>query len=672
MSLLDPVLVTDTDGLHDAVAELDKGGFLAFDVETLPAAGQSSESRGDTWRNNVTWIALGNEDYSCVIPMGHPNGAFVEAQYPLLNSADLTARIARGLQPRKSDYSTDIKRATLVFEEPPPQVSRTEAFAALKPLFMDPEMMLVGHNLAFDLGSVAKYLGGVPTGPYADTMIGAFLLDSSKRYGFGLADVSAKYANFRIIKGVGEYIEKHSFDDVAKYAGLDVIATIKAWQAIAPMLTADDLDRVFALEMDVLPVVTQMRLTGADLDVEALTSLRDRLEVDIKKSEAQIFTLAGERFNLNANAVKQRLLFGTKAEGGRGLKGTVLTPKGKERRREGKPPALADYSVGAEALEQFRDTDRLAAAFLDHADINKLHSTYVLPYLGGTVQRQQGKKMVDVKKDGLLDQGRLHTDFNQIGAATGRFSSRNPNLQNVPRPNTEYGKLIRNLFIAQPGYRLVVADYSQIEPRIIASFSKDPVMLENYRTGGDLYTTIGDKMGVGRQPGKTLVLSIAYGTGADNVAGQIGCTKGEAESLLAEFARLFPNIDRLKSLTVRTAKKQTPIPYVSTVTGRRRYLPDLISKTWWMQAKAERQAFNTLIQGSAADVMKIALVRASQMVPPGAEVILTIHDELVTSAPEEIADETAECIRAAMEGVNFLRVPLTADVKIVDKWGAAK
>lgn len=671
MSLDTPEVITDTAELRYAVRRLTGGPFLGFDVETLPAPGQPSETRGDTWRNNVTWISLATDTYACVIPMGHPNGAFIEAVYPLRKSADLTARLAKGLSPRKSDFSTNAKLATLRFEDPPDQLDRTEVFAALRPLFMDEDLIKVGHNLAFDLGAVAKYLGGIPAGPYADTMIAAFLLDSSKGYGFDLKSVAKKYADITVVKGVGKEIEKHAFDEVARYSALDVVATVKTWMVMEPLIERDALQKVFALEMDVLPVVTQMRLTGAHVDVAALEELRDRLDVDIEKAKGEIFRLAGETFNINSLATKQRLLYGPKEEGGRGLKPVLLTDGGKKRQREGQTVTIADYSVANDALEKYRATDRLVDALMTHADFAKLHSTYVLPYLGGVTKREVGGKMKDVVKVALLDRGRLHTDFNQIGAATGRFSSRNPNLQNVPNPSTEYGRMIRNLFIAPEGHRLVVADYSQIEPRMIASFSKDPVMLATYRDGGDIYTTIGDIMGVDRKHGKVLVLSIAYGVMEDNIANQIGCSVAEAKNLMDEFADKFKNVGRLKQLTIKTAKSKEPVPFVTTITGRRRYLPDLTSRTWWQVAKAERQAFNTLIQGSAADVMKIALVRASQMVPEGSEVTLTIHDELVTVAPEAQAEETAECIREAMEGVRVLRVPLTADVAIGDSWGAA-
>jgi DNA polymerase-1 len=602
--------------------------------------------------------------------MGHPNGAYVESQFPLRESAQ--KRIEKGLPLRPQDYSTDVKKEVKIFTEPPKQLTRTFVFSAMADLFKDDTITKVGHNLAFDLGSVAKYLGEVPAGPYADTMIAAFLVDSSKSFGYGLKDVSKLYAGITMQKGVGAEIEKYSFDEVARYAELDAYATISVWKVLSNLIVKDNLSKVFALEMDVLRVVTEMRLSGATIDTASLTNLKARLESDIESARGRVYRIAGEEFNINSTVSKQRLLYGKKGDGGRGLKPTMLTPGGKEKKRTKTPLALADYSVSAEALDVFRTADPLVDALLDFSDLNKLLSTYVLPYMGGVVTRVINGKMNRSMKAPLLDKGRLHTDFNQIGAATGRFSSRNPNLQNVPAAGSDYGKLIRNLFVAPEGHQLVVADYSQIEPRIIASFSKDPVMLDTYHQGGDIYTAIGETMGVNRKAGKVLVLSIAYGVGAEKISRQIDCSVKDAEELLKEFTQKFKNITRLKSLTIRTARKKVPVPYVGTLTGRRRYLPDLVSPVWWQAAKAERQAFNTLIQGSAADVMKIAMVRAFQQIPESASLILTVHDELVTVTPRDLAEETAECIRTAMEGVHVLQVPLVADVEIVDKWGEAK
>lgn len=651
------MLVTTQEQLDQVVAYLDSARFFAFDVET------TGEHRLDPWRNDVVWISLGDDRQQFSIPMSFPNGDFVREEYPLRDSADLRARLARGLQPRKSDYSVDRKKAEKIFTEPPPHLTRTEVFRALKPHFMS-DILKVGHNLSFDLGSVTKYLGGeIPNGPYADTRIAAYLVDATQTFGFGLKDVAKKYADIDMVKGVGKYVEQHSFDEVHEYALLDAKATALTWAALEPMITRDNLEKVFALEMDVLPIIVSMRLRGVPIDQDALSDLKDSLEADIERVKKGIHRTAGRTFSLTSNSEKQQLLFGPKEDGGRGLVPTLLTPGGKDKERAKKPLSISDYSVSAEALEAFRGQDHLVDQILEHTGLAKLLSTYVIPYAVG---RKKTSALVD-------ENGRIHTDFNQIGAATGRFSSSNPNLQNVPNSATEYGRLIRNLFIAPEGHTLVVADYSQIEPRLIAGFSRDPVMMQNYLDDGDLYTTIGEKMGVGRKSGKVLVLSIAYGVGPDKISKQIGCTVEEAKELLHDFDDKFPRVSLLKKRVIRQALKRQ-VPYVSTPAGRRRYLPELTDDEFWRRLRAERQAFNTLIQGTAADTMKMALVEVDEQIPSDAYITLTVHDEVVVVTPEDKAEQTADAVRTAMESVALpgLGVPLRAEVMTAKRWGEAK
>lgn len=655
------MLVTTLEDLDEVVDYLqNEAKFFTFDVETM------GDHRLDTWRNNVTWIAVGDDARQFSIPMGFPNGDFVRDEFPLKDSEDLRARLARGLSPRKSDYSVDRSKATKIFTDPPEHLTRTEVFSALKPLFFNDDLLKVGHNLAFDLGSVAKYIGGIPTGPYADTRIAAFLVDSSKTYGYGLKDVAAKHAGIEMVKGVGKFVEQHSFEEVHEYALLDARATAEVWSRLSVLLEENNLNRVFMLEMDVLPVVTEMKLRGVPIDLEALTELKQDLERDIAVSKSKIFNTAGRQFTLTSNSERQKLLYLPTSEGGRGLKPIMLTPGGKDKDRSGLPLSISDYSVSADALESYRGQDLLVDQLLEYTGLSKLLSTYVVPYLEGKKSDKNGRA--------LVDEGRIHTDFNQIGAATGRFSSSNPNLQNVPSSSSDYGKKIRRLFIAPEGHTLVVADYSQIEPRLIAGFSRDPIMLRTYQEGGDIYTAIGDRMGVDRKAGKVLVLSIAYGVGADKISKSIGCSIDDAKDLLKEFSAQFPNVDKLKSKVIREALKKPGDPYVSTLTGRRRYLPDLLHETFWIKLRAQRQAFNTLIQGTAADIMKMAIVRAHATLPEGAYITLTVHDELVVVTPEHIADESTEAVRESMEGIRIpgLQVPLVAEVAVAHRWGDAK
>jgi DNA polymerase-1 len=201
-------------------------------------------------------------------------------------------------------------------------------------------------------------------------------------------------------------------------------------------------------------------------------------------------------------------------------------------------------------------------------------------------------------------------------------------------------------------------------------------MMQNYLDGGDIYTTVGNEMGVDRKAGKVLVLAMSYGVGPEKIARSIGCTKQEAKDLLDRFSERFPSINSYKfKVLVSTKKignKEKPIPYVTTILGRRRYLPEMNSTDKSDRAGAERQAFNTKIQGSAADIIKLAMIRAHALIPKEAKLILTVHDELVTLTPDHLVDETEAAIRTAMEDINLLDIPLIADVKVVERWGEAK
>lgn len=649
-------IILTNDQLDEMVAYYLEQDAFAFDVETV------GDRRGDTPVNEVLWITFATHGRCDVIPMGHPNGDLLEVVYPLTGQGE--KRVEQGLPARPSDYSRDAKKATKVFAEAPPQLFPAEVFSSLKPLMFSDSILKIGHNLVFDLTSVAKYYDGVfPTGPYFDTMIASFLYDNRNKNKCGLADCLKREIGFVMEKGVGAQVEIYSFNEVAKYAYLDAKYTFLLWKILVKKLEENQVTGVMKLEMDVLKVLCDMKLSGAPIDMAALQELDARLKVDIETAKAEIFKVAGQQFNINSNADKQKILYGPKSEGGRGLKPKIITAKGGD-------------SVSAEALEAYRGQDPLVDALLTYADLNKLHTTYVVPYLGGEVTRTTAGKIRVEHKDSLLINNRIHCDFIQHGAETGRFSSRNPNLQNVPAPHTEHGKAIRNLFKAPDGYKLVVADYSQIEPRVIASFSNDPIMVKNYLDGGDIYTTVGNEMGVDRKAGKVLVLAMSYGVGPEKIARSIGCTKQEAKDLLDRFSERFSSINSYKfKVLVSTKKigsKEKPVPYVTTILGRRRYLPEMNSTDKSDRSGAERQAFNTKIQGSAADIIKLAMVRAHALIPKEAKLILTVHDELVTLTPDHLVEETETAIRTAMEGINMLSIPLIADVKVVQRWGEAK
>ena len=658
-------IITTADQLKEVVTHYLSQDAFAFDVETY------GPNRGRTPINSVLWITLATHGRADVIPLGHPHGEFVEEVFPLTGQGEV--RKQKGLTLRPSDYSRDSKKSAKSFGPAPTQLFPAEVFKALEPLFFNDTILTVGHNLLFDVTSIAKYYSGrIASGPYFDTMIGSFIVDNRNKNKVGLDDCLDREFGYKMVKGVGKEVEVHSFSDVAKYAYLDAKYTFLLWKKLAPRIEAAELGKVMTLEMDVLGVLCDMKLSGAVIDTVSLIELKVDLEARVEQKTAEIYKLANRQFNINSNPEKQQLLYGPKSEGGRGLKPKILTPKGQQKERAGEEPAISDASVAFDALEPYRGKDPLVTALLEYADYNKLLSTYVLPYLGGDVEKTVNGKTKVETKESLLINGKLHGDFVQHGAETGRFSSRNPNLQNVPAPHTDHGKKIRNLFIAPPGHKLVVADYSQIEPRVIASFSEDPIMLQNYQEGRDIYTTVGDTMGVDRKAGKVLVLSIAYGVGPQKISAQIGCTVTEAKELLDRFAKQFNAIPKYKSKVISACRAGKPTPFVKTLTGRRRYLPEINSRDPGMRAQAERQAFNTKIQGSAADIIKIAMVRAYRLVPKEAKLILTVHDELVLITPDALAEETANKLREAMEDIQVLKIPLVADIKIVDRWGEAK
>jgi DNA polymerase I-like protein with 3'-5' exonuclease and polymerase domains len=665
-------IITTKEQLKDLVEFYSKVDAFAFDVETV------GENRIQPVVNDVMWISLATEGRTDVIPMGHPNGEFLHWDKELLLSGQ--RKLAAGKELKDADYSKNEAKWVPVFDAPPVQLLPGDVFKALKPLFFS-DQLKIGHNVKFDLKSIAKYYRGeVPKKPFFDTMMASFIIDNRNKNMLGLAACAERTLKIKVEKGIGAMVEVHSFSDVAHYSGFDSEVTWKLYKALEPRLEGS-LKRVWALEMDVVAALCDMELSGANIDVKELTLLKARLEKDIDLARAKAWKLTGKPFSMNSVKEKQELLFSPKEEGGRGIRPNLririaLTTKGQEVAASN-PEALSirHYSVSSDALEFYRKKDELVDAILEYQDLNKLMTTYVMPYLGGEITRTTMGKEKIVDKKSLMINGKVHTNFKAHGAETGRFSSSDPNLQNIPSSG-EYGKLIRNLFIAPPGYKLVVADYSQIEPRIIAAFSGDPIMVENYRTGGDIYTTIGDTMKVDRKAGKVLVLSIAYGVGPEKIAQSIGCSVTDAKDLLARFEAQFHDISKYKAKVIRQATGKAPIPYVETIFGRRRYIPELKSQDRGLKSRADRQAFNTVIQGSAADLMKLAIVRAHSCFTdePDVNVVLTIHDELVTVAREDLAEETAEAIRVSMEGIHLpeITVPLIADVKIVNKWGEAK
>jgi DNA polymerase I-like protein with 3'-5' exonuclease and polymerase domains len=656
-------LITTQEELIDLVNDyLDADEPFAFDIETM------GENRSNPLVAHVVWLSLANPYRSDVIPMGHPHGELInERLAPNKKGRD---RMARGIPYEDLNPKYDLSTVEMerFFHPAPEQLDRVVAMPILKALFQS-HLLKVGHNIKFDLHGMGKYFVGGIDGPFFDTMIASWLFDSrrvtGKMRGIGglsLADCLKRELGDTLEKGVGKKIEDHGFSVVAKYALLDAVATFDVYESLVRKFTPQ-IKWLMDLEMNVLNPVLEMEESGVYIDTDVLKDLRDEILVEIRDIEAWFKKYAGREVNLRSNAQKQELLFRPKSEGGLGLRSAKLTPGGNDKAMRGLATDIYDMSTDNSVLEAFA-SHPVVDKMLEYAQKAKLYGTYVQPYLGG--EPLSG----GAYKPSQLREHRVYGQFKQSGTESGRFSSSNPNLQNIPSRSV-IGKRIRDAFVANPGEMLVVADYSQIEPRIIASLSEDPTMIASYCDGKDVYQTVADRMGVKRPDGKTLVLAIAYGVGPTKIAGDIGCTMTEARELMDYFARSFPKIPQHKRRVLSHAKRDK---YSETIFGRRRYL-DIDSRDEAIRAMAERQAYNHLIQGSAADIMKIALANVHASLPDEATMLMTVHDEIVVTVPYALVDEVMEIVRAEMEGAcpsRHIKVPLVADVKSGYRWSDCK
>jgi 5-methylcytosine-specific restriction endonuclease McrA len=339
-------IITTKAQLDEMVAYYLKQDAFAFDVETV------GDNRGTPAVNEVLWISFATHGRGDVIPMGHPHGEFVSESFPLTGQGE--KRAAEGLPARELDYSRDKKKAIKVFDGAPVQLFPAEVFKALKPLLFNDSKLTIGHNLVFDLSSVAKYYGGeVPIGPYFDTLMASFLYDNKNKGRLGLDDCLQRELGYSMEKGIGHQVELYSFNEVAKYSYLDAKYTFLLWKTLVPKLTAADVDTVMQLEMDVLRVLCDMKLTGAPIDTAELQVLYDKLIIEIEEVKSNIYRIAGQPFNINSNNEKQYILYGPRAEGCRGLRPQLLTGKGSQ--KEESALDYKDYSVSAEALEPYRE-----------------------------------------------------------------------------------------------------------------------------------------------------------------------------------------------------------------------------------------------------------------------------------------------------------------------------
>ncbi|MEP7009483.1 MAG: DNA polymerase I [Acidobacteriota bacterium] len=514
----------------------------------------------------------------------------------------------------------------------------------------NPELKLVGH----DLKELLRRICNAPIqADLFDEMLISYLLKPSI-HGHALDEVAVERLNRTLLtaKEVGwdKGQEPPQGDSrLGMYAGerLEVVRSL-AGPMRGELAAAGSLGKVYTeIERPLMSVLVRMEETGILLDVEFLHAMARELNGEILKLEQEIFDLAGEKFNLGSPQQLGVLLF--EKLGYPVLKRTQKTKS---------------YSTGAEILEELAARGYpIAERILRYRELTKLQSTYV--------EALPGMVAAD---------GRIHTRFNQAVAATGRLSSTNPNLQNIP-VRTEIGQRIRRAFVAPPGHLLVIADYSQIELRILAHIAEDPTLVAAFEAGEDIHrATAATVLHVDpdlvtpeqRRAAKVINFGILYGMSAFGLAANLKIPQKEADRFIREYLERFPGVRRYIEETEASAERDGK---VETLYGRVRWLPDIQSKNRNLRENAKRMAINARIQGTAADLLKLAMIEVDARLArehPAVRLLLTVHDELVFEVPEADAERVAQVVKEEMEGVARLRVPLVVDTGRGASWYEAK
>jgi DNA polymerase-1 len=537
------------------------------------------------------------------------------------------------------------------------QLTRQQALDALGPILEDARLEKVGHDLKSDMVVLARH-GVRLAGLAFDTMIASYLLDAT-RSGHPLEDAALEHLEYKAVSeeslcGRGARslsIAELPPESVLDYAGERADLALQLADCLAGKLSAEALDTLFReMEMPLVPVLADIEQAGVRVNVEALNVLSRRLEHDLAALSAHIVELAGQDFNINSPKQLSEVLFDK-----------LGLPASK---RTGKTRVA---STAVEVLEELASVHELPRLILDWRGLQKLKGTYVdaLPQLLHQVT------------------GRIHTCFNQAVAATGRLSSSDPNLQNIPI-RSELGREIRQAFIAPPGWRLISADYSQIELRVLAHLSGDQALVEAFQRGEDIHDrtalrVFGPDSGLGkhelRRRAKIINYALLYGKTAFTLAKDIGVTQQAAQEFIDAYFAGFPSVRDFIERTLDEARRTL---VVKTMFGRRRMVPEITSRNAQVRSAAERVTVNMPIQGTAADILKRAMIavhgalatRASR--GAGARMILTVHDELLFEAPAAEVEEVAPLVRDHMEHAADLGVPLTVDIGIGQNWKDAK
>lgn len=534
---------------------------------------------------------------------------------------------------------------------PANQEEATDIVLRLAPALQHPEIEKVGQNIKFDILALRKY-GVRVKGPLFDTMLAHYLLNPELRHGMDyLAETYLKYKTVPIEDLIGPKGKKQAsmrtvpIEQIKEYAAEDADVTLRLKHYFAPLLKQEGLESLFfEMEMPLIYVLAEMEATGVKLDTNALKQSSEVLSQQLSTLEESIYDLAGQSFNINSTKQVGEILFDK-------LK---LDEKAKKTKTGG-------YSTSEEVLEKIRGKHPIVDKLLEYRGIKKLLSTYIdaLPAL---IHPETGK---------------IHTSFNQAVTATGRLSSTNPNLQNIP-VRDELGREIRKAFIADDDDCIFFsADYSQIELRLMAHLSNDPHMVEAFCSGADIHAATAAKIyGIPveevtsdmRRKAKTANFGIIYGISVFGLAERLSIPRAESKELIDGYFQTYPRIKEYMEESIRVAKEKG---YVETLFKRKRFLPDINSHNAIVRGYAERNAINAPIQGSAADIIKLAMIRIHQRFEAEhlkSRMILQVHDELNFNVRKEEFDRVKEIVLDCMEHVLQLRVPLIADCGEGKNW----
>ncbi len=539
------------------------------------------------------------------------------------------------------------------FPGAPAQLPMAAALDALRPVLEDPATPKVGQHGKYDLHILRRH--GVYVQGYAeDTMLESFVWNAGiQRH--DMDSLATKYLGYTTIKyedvaGKGAKQIKFSqvaLDDATRYAAEDADITLRLHSVLSQKLASvPSLARVYReIEMPLVPVLERMEATGVLIDAEELRRQSKDLSQRMLAAQQRATELAGRTFNLDSPKQIGALLFDELK-----LPALVKTPTGAP-------------STNEEALEAIADQHELPRLILDYRGLAKLRSTYTdkLP------------EMINP------DTGRVHTSYHQAGAATGRLSSNDPNLQNIPI-RTEDGRRIRKAFIAPPGRKIVACDYSQIELRIMAHLSEDPGLLKAFASGQDVHrataaevfgATLDTVTGDQRRAAKAINFGLMYGMSAFGLARQLGIGRGEAQDYIALYFSRYPGV---RDFMERVRQQARADGYVETVFGRRLYLAEIHSRNQGQRAGAERAAINAPMQGTAADIIKRAMVQVDAWLQPQsarALMLMQVHDELVFEVDDDFVDALLTGVKSRMESAAELRVPLVVDAGVGTNWDEA-